>query len=599
MFQIKLSKLAIFSHLCVLMKKYFSIVLSLIVSIAAFAQETSGKWNGNFSFLAGTFSYSLGEFKAAAGYSAPVVKLKLDADLSYYSKITENTGISFSDVKDLSFISNYKVDYGSTSSSRWDAKLGCVLDWAPDSRNSFIFFLRSSFDHDSPVKTNMTADGRTDVDTDAEIKYSYTTETIKNIKSVSSAGINFVHRFEKSGRELSAHLDGKMEYIDKNSEWMVGDIKGDTDNLTKHYRVTPEQYDGDFSARAAYSDKDFLGVSGLDIGLSLKALLKTNSDHQEAATMIGNQWVDSTSFRENFNFRRLTLNSRLRVEYSAGPWKFRLAYIPEFSIYRLDSDSQRGEATADSWAHLYDCTIALAPWKGGEFTLSGVSSIARPSYIQTCRFLRTGNYMDEFYIGNPYLIPASTYNTTLGYSHTVGIFTARLEGGYKHESDKIEQVLQNWEFEGASYRIYTWINGGKAQTVNARLFLEWRVKAFKAVLTGKYNYFIGTSNEGNVKRNSDYSIDGEASYKVATWTFLLKGRYQSKIIRSYQSITEIVGCDVRIDKDFKHFGVFADCRDLFDKPVEITTLTKDQTSGRVERAINNKRIFLLGVKYKF
>ena len=183
--------------------------------------------------------------------------------------------------------------------------------------------------------------------------------------------------------------------------------------------------------------------------------------------------------------------------------------------------------------------------------------------------------------------------------HTAGIFTSSIEAGYKHEADKIEQVMQNFDFDGASYRIYTWINGGKAQTFNAKLSLEWKVGTLRAAISGKYNYFTGTTNDGQVTRNSDYSIDGEASYRVSSWTFMLKGRYRSKIIRTYQSITEIVGCDVRIDKDFKHLGLFADCRDLLDKPVMLTTLSKDRTEGRVERSVGNNRIFLFGVKYKF
>ena len=592
------------------MKKCLLVLFAFFCVFPAIAQNDNGKWNVDLSILAGTnfsnkntseenldyFSNSLGEFTASASYRTSIVKLNISAGASAARKFTENTGVSYTEYDDGDF--DLSLDGGYSKESSWKTNLGAALEWNPGKGNTFNFFLRSNFAADSPKKYNITTVNTSSGD---DFGFGNTTELVDNLSSTSSAGVSFLHKFDKPGRELSAGLEGSLAYSDKCSEWILATISSETD-IGKIYRITPVQYNGDYTARVGYVDKDFLDIPKLDFDVSVKAFLKTTVDHQSAANcdIEGKCWVDSTSYRENFDFSRLTLSPKLRGVYSVGIWKFDLAYNPELALYKLDSDSHKGDITKDSWAHLYDCSVSLLPWTGGEFRIAGVRTISRPSYLQTCWFIRSGSYVNEYYVGNPDLLPSSTYNTTLGYKHDFGVFSTSLTAGYKHEADKIESIITNDDIEGVDSRIYTWINGGKADNMVATLTFGWNiVRSLKASVTGNYNYFVGTTTSGSVTRNSDFNVSGEASFRLKTWSFLFKGRYQSKIIRSYSEIEDVVGCDVRIDKSFKHFDIFLDCRDIFDKPVLVTTYNEDKSSYRAEQSVGNKRIFLLGLKYKF
>ena len=82
--------------------------------------------------------------------------------------------------------------------------------------------------------------------------------------------------------------------------------------------------------------------------------------------------------------------------------------------------------------------------------------------------------------------------------------------------------------------------------------MQANLKRFNAELGGYYNYFLGYNNAGTETRSSDWGVNGSATLTLkGGWIFDVKGRYQSKIIRTYSSMTEYVGCDVRITKGFR------------------------------------------------
>ena len=94
--------------------------------------------------------------------------------------------------------------------------------------------------------------------------------------------------------------------------------------------------------------------------------------------------------------------------------------------------------------------------------------------------------------------------------------------------------------------------------------MKAELKNFDAELGVYYNYFVGYNNDGAATRSSDWGLNGNATLRIkGGWSFNVKGRYQSKIIRTYSSITEYVGCDFRVMKDFRRFSVYVEGRDLF------------------------------------
>lgn len=411
----------------------------------------------------------------------------------------------------------------------------------------------------------------------------------------------WLHSFD-AGRDFSFKASWAYANDFRYTEWFIGRASSDDESgAERTYRLTPLYIDSDLDAEAAYKSRDLRGIKGLDLDLSVRGRLKRDSDHYSAANLIEDIWVDSTRFRENFDYLALTVEPRLRVNYDPGPYRFELDLIPQYFTDRLNSDSLTERFDKGQ----LDGTLKAGAWwrpkEGHSLGITFNRSIARPDYLQMCWFRRPGSYINELQQGNPSLKPTTTNKMSVEYSFSRGRFSSKLDLGVTYQKNKIERTFNMVDLEGTETRIFTWINAGKSRTGNATLKLKWSGKKLKAGLNGGLNYFVGESNNGTVTENCDYKVDGDVSYDLpAAFHILGKFRYQSKIIRSYTSITEYIGCDLRISRTFwKKFDVFLEGRDLFDNPIVTETFSADETEGRSETWNYNRRLFVLGVKYSF
>lgn len=184
-----------------------------------------------------------------------------------------------------------------------------------------------------------------------------------------------------------------------------------------------------------------------------------------------------------------------------------------------------------------------------------------------------------------------------------GRFSSVLELGENLEQDRIENTFSREILDDREYRVYTWINAGWSSALFARLALKWQGERLKAEIGGLYNYQMTEDKDGNRAYNSDYNLSGSLLYEFGKgWSAETRLRYQSKIIRSYTTITEYVGCDIRVDKKFgkrKRFGLFIDIKDLFDNDIRTEIISEDRSQVRVEVQDYNRRLFSLGATYSF
>ena len=57
--------------------------------------------------------------------------------------------------------------------------------------------------------------------------------------------------------------------------------------------------------------------------------------------------------------------------------------------------------------------------------------------------------------------------------------------------------------------------------------------------------------------------------------------------------------NTKAQKEFKHFILSLEARDLLDMPVEAEYISEDQTEAWVEKTLHIRRLVLLGFSWKF
>lgn len=125
----------------------------------------------------------------------------------------------------------------------------------------------------------------------------------------------------------------------------------------------------------------------------------------------------------------------------------------------------------------------------------------------------------------------------------------------------------------------------------------------KAEIGGKFNYNTIEDIKKSRSNNSGYIVYGNFSYDIGRyWSARTSLSYRSKIIRTYTTTTDYVGCDIRIDKKLgkRHrFRLFWEVKDLFDKDIKTVLISSDKRNVRLQVDDNNRRLFALGMNFKF
>ncbi len=570
----------------------------------------AGAWNGNVSLNYGSnfeylgydghkwTSYRTGG-EATIGYSAPKFNIEASGNLSYSYRTYVVTGMTIKTAKDTA------VDMNFTTKEVQDIRNGASVKggWNMSSSDRLTFSYVYRFEHNvsSNGGANMTAEQK--ADTASLISLSGTKEAIDNTNGRHTAYFNYSHKFFKPGRTIDAGYEFSFLNDTRMSDWTKYDYHSKDSAVyetTRYYRIMPHLFEYRNRLKVQYSEKQFADVRDLDMDFTLEGMIETNRDHQRAATLDGTEWKDSTAYHEDFLFNAITLSPKVHGKYTTGVYTIEASYTPQFYTRKLDDDAHSGSFDYRFISHLANLQNRFGFLKGHSLSLIYDRRVKRPSYIQICPFPRNGSqYSNVKYQGDPNLMPEAFHNLNLSYSFTRKRFSVTTGIGWEYKFRIIEQTYKNVAEGDVTTRVYTWINGGYSHTNNITLILGWKGSALQVHLGGKLNFFYGETNSGNTTCSSDYSMDGNISYKLKTWLFQLNGRYSSKVIRSYSTVSEVVKCDFRVQKKFGMFTVFIEGLDLFDRPYEISTVNEDRTEERYEIISNMNRLYQIGATFKF
>lgn len=597
-----------FKHTLTAVKRLLisAVMLLLIVQPSLGKDEAKGKWDGGVSLDAGsnflkntsskTFSYSSGGISGWGRYSTD--KFMIRVDLQCFSKFSAKsiTGIVANANDPKAPTANF--DIKQDENTILEEKAGVLMEYTPDRQNSFSFNFKQKWDRQTPdrivmsIQNVFSEDARV-IKTNSYLDIEDALDRLRDYR----AEAKWKHLFDKPGRELETGMEWALSRSDKSSTWYRMSMSGEPDSGSsgKTFRFTPLYTGNSVKASVLYRDVNIFDQETLNLEMGADLALGFDRDRLSAANYVEEEWADSIYYRRNFDFLSLDMDPRIKLSYSPGKFNINLQLTPDIYLSTL-SGGGVGSSTSSSVFILPEFNASWAPSEMHKLGISYKQGLVRPTYYQLCWFPRAGAYADEVNAGNPDLRPGSNGKASLFYSFHSGFFTGTLEGVTNLNWDKIERVFKS----GGAYRIYTWINSGRSFDNRVKLTLKADLKIFNAEVGGYYTYFVGYDNVGNVTRSSDWGVSADAALKIkGGWIFNAKGRYQSKIIRTYSSITEYVGCDVKVTKEFKRFSVYVEGKDLFDRPISVTTYSEDKKYARFEDTHYNRRIFSLGVSLKF
>ncbi len=592
-------------------------ILLLLTHLLALADEPSqkseekkaGEWSGEFILKGGTNfemtklnkrSHHIGDVNGDLIYSRQKWSLELTTTASYeylFKAVRgKDTTIGGKDTTSV-------LDASANEYKNLLVNAGAIFTWKPDWRNTFTFRYGYGLDKSKPVKATL-SDG-TYIERIAKAFYTFK-DSDDDIQA-HTASLSYEHLFRKGGRSLNVEFRYNNSFADHFSQWTEGlaQQSGNTvssvdTSVTKRYRDTPSQEIRNIDAGVKYTASSIGGIQGFNLDGSLWLHSRFLRDRRSSATYVNGEWRDSTEVRENFLYRTSILTPTLHGTYRYLDYKIEFSYSPEPYLQRLDSDTHTGDVTKGQVAHLFSVTQSYEPRKGHIFTLDCSRDESRPDYLEICWFPRRGlQYANEIYVGNRELNNMVTANVRGGYEFSFARFKASFALAHDYQHHKIEQTFSTQMIDDREYRIYTWVNGGKSHETNGTLLLSWNAEHLKAAVKGRYNIYKGTSMSGSVTESDDWRVEASAKYSLKSWEFAADMMYNSDMVRTYSTVKSLAECNAHISRTFGRLVISLDATNLLDRPIETLTVSEDETQMRSETITNNKRLFVLGLRYSF
>lgn len=432
-----------------------------------------------------------------------------------------------------------------------------------------------------------------------EFPFTTSMETSKYCKSDIKTGLGWKRTYDKEGRELNLTAKYNIIADSPENEWakmngIIEEDENDEDNsleLLENYRIKQRLKENNIGIIAGFKEPSLGGMEGLDSDFTLEAITKVNTDHYESDTLKAEIWKKGND--EDFIYLSTTITPTAHLIWKGKKLNFDARFSPQFYLYRLDDKTHRGNTTMNvNPLGMIDLKWNISNRQSILFTFK--EGIKRPDYLNMCWFKRQGSHVNDLYKGNVNLKSSGETEISLFYGFNPGKFhiKAGLKNVYK------DRIIESTYNKVGKYRIYTWINGGHSNATSASLDIGWKNSFLSSDFNGTLNNFNGVSRTGNRTISSDYKITGNISCNLKHgWGAGISGKYQSKIKRSYMTMTNYIGCDARISKKFKKIEVYAEGKDLFDNPIVYGTSSEDETEFYYEEINYNRRLVILGIKF--
>lgn len=534
-------------------------------------------------------------------YSSPRFSYSMDAQCQFEKNDNRYTRFG---VKDQSQI---EANYREGSRRQPGGSLRSDFLWRPDTRNQYTAFTSWQYgqDHVSNGSSLLFVEGK------EETGYLHVIiEERYETTHGATAGWRSSHQLGASGRRsLHTAIDWRGTFRDKYSEW------SDAHYTTEHYqsdytyRLTPDTDIHDITTSVTYRDSLLTGDHTLTMEPYVRARTLYNRDAYSGAVLMGESdlWRDSLKLRETYHYLTLQLDPALRIEYRHAPVRIVSDYSLQFYGQQLNTEELHKKAF-----HYQDLSwqaplvigrtfLEWMPFAGHLLVLGNTISVSRPGYLQICDYERQGADPAQLFRGNPQLLPTRAISTDLTWRFRFKRFQINTFTNYTFRLNEVEQVFWDETVDDKDYRIFTWLNTAYGRTFNQNMRISWNGTVFSTNLQVNYQQKKQVALISEKENKSNYwELMAEATVRPgAGWRIAANGTYRGDIKTLYSLTHQYYTVNASVEKDFGKIRVFLEGRDLFDKPVKTEFFSPDFTDCWQEESWLNRRLFLLGLSWRF
>ena len=552
--------------------------------------------------------HELGQTTLKLNYNNPRLQWSQLLEGKIENKSTDNCHLAFyTDTKDdlESFDMNAIVKMGEEIPV--NAQYRSDITWRPAQGQRFAFWARYKLDYKSSSNLTYRAGWKSQ-------KENLSQEAPFTWEHTASAGMSTSHELNGlSRRVLSSELsfdlnDRQQQTVYTTIGYQPGDGPEEESAWLSCYKITPHSSSSTYKAIIHYRDSLLNGRQArlmVNPGLRFTAI---RSQHDNSGYTLDPEssienpvWQDSTQIREGFRFESLDFQPYLVTDLNWKKIRVHLDYA--LSLYgRKLTDSVHNQTF--KWQHPNLLGNGSIDWRihpRHRLTLSNKLTLKHPTYLQVCWFDRSGGYIEQLYRGSESLRSTRTDEYKLSYDLNYKRFIATSAFAYSWRFDEIEQTWFKEEIDNRNYKVFTWLNGADSRIQNISQKFGWRGKTITANLSLEYNYTVRTWRDmDKVKKSTDWCLKADiAAHLSKGWTLSADMKYQSAVATFFALFKQYCVLNTRAQKEFKHFIVSLEARDLLDMPVEAQYINEDQTEAWVEKTLHNRRLILLGFSWKF
>ena len=586
-----------------------ALILPLLLSFGterAAAQDPktpAGHWSGTLNLVGGygqvifrdtdgepvdTLQHYLGEATFRLSYQSPKFSFSTEAKGKGLHKDTETDRV----VTDGASQGDFKARM--TQLSQPSGGLRTDFQWRPSERNQYTFFAGYQYENDDSFATSLKGSIHEDIESSS---LSITSEQRVHRKHTVQAGWRSSHGFRDGRRSLHLTLDGTTRLHDRSSLWMDLSLDG-----MRTYVLMPSSDNQEATTALFLRDTRPFGIR--DLVLESGARLRSSYTEDKNRGLVQydeGEWRDSTRLNERFDYLALWAEPFFKADYRKERFRLQAEGALQWYGMQLTDERHFRDLTWEKPVSVGSLRGEWTPAPPHKLALSTSFQVKQPTYLQRCWYDRQDADAQQLFRGNPELQPVRVQALDFAYTFRLGRFSTISQSNITYRKHEVEQSYDEEIIDGRKYKVFTWLNTAYGETFTQSLSVAWNGKVLTGLLKSSYRQTLQLSGKDDREsRSHHWELSGEASCMPGNgWTLAAKGFYCGDVQTLYSLLKGYCTLNARIEKAFRPITVFVEGRDLLDQPVKMSYYSTDGTESWTEESNLNRRLFLLGVNWRF
>lgn len=576
------------------------------------------QWSGSVDFSAGLggmegsivsddkpMFHGLTQGVFQLNYKTDKFRWSTKVDGKWEPKTTDNARFSYKNEK-------VGLVYKAATTRPLSTSIRSDFTWLPSKDRNYTAWILYQYKNDRANNHSMTIKG--DVEEVQDFSYYYEEPVMDEHKL--ETGVKTYRSFNGGRSILHSSVAFQIIGSQRVNTWTVfktdpgeGGTAIQDDELYGYawrYRITPSSQDFNLDADIHLQQTIVDNEVNLKITPGARLSTKQALDHNSGATQISlekeePEWKDSTRLREFFNYLSVWVDPYVAADFKWKNVEAHANYAAQVYARRLNDDTHQQPLKVKGVYPVGRANIKWTISPNHSLNLTNQMSVSHPDYLKICWYDRTAGYLDQLYRGNEGLLSPKTRVYGLEYEFKYKRFISQSTVSYKRVLDEIDQTWTNEEIDGRQYKVFHWLNSSNSRSVGLTQKLGWRGKVIVANAGITYNQSRRTAKDGDKVKNSfDWKLTSDVTAFLGKgWSVGADAKYQSKVATFFTIFKQYCEFNVRIQKDFKTFTLYLQGRDLLDQTRETSFESEELHEFWVEQVRSNRRIFVLGAKWKF